>query len=72
MWKYISGVPKVLEEEKKEKKQKAARDSKEHNKNWTRKFLAKWQVGQLWLQHDQNRVGGGGGRVNFWAQASAF
>jgi len=29
MWKYISGVPKVIEEKKIEKKRKAASDSKE-------------------------------------------
>ena len=38
MWKYISGVPKVIEEEEKEKNPKAARDSKEYLKNRTRKF----------------------------------
>ena len=47
MWKYISGVPKVVEEEKKEKNPKAACDSKEYDKNGTRKFSAKWQVGQV-------------------------
>ena len=51
MWKYISGVQKVIEEEKKEKNPKAARDSKEYEKNRTRKFSAKWQVGESWLQH---------------------
>ena len=37
MCKYISGVPKVIEEEKEE----AACDSKDCKKNRTRKFLAK-------------------------------
>ena len=41
MWKYISGVQKVVEEEKKGKNSKAARDSKEYEKNRTRKFSAK-------------------------------
>ena len=40
MWEYISGVPNVVEE-KKEKNPKAARDSKEYEKNRTRKFSAK-------------------------------
>ena len=54
MWKYISGVPKVVEEKKKEKNPKAASDSKgskEYEKNRSRKFSAKWQVGRPWLQH---------------------
>ena len=55
MWKYISGVPKLIEEEKKEKNPKAAPDSKEYEKNRTRKFPAKWQVGQSWLQHDHDK-----------------
>ena len=65
MWKYISWVLKVVEEEKKEETHKAASDSKEYDKNRTKKFSAKWQVRQPWLQHDHNGVGGGG--VNFWA-----
>ena len=51
MWKYISGVPKVIEEKKKEKNPKAACDSKgskEYEKNRSRKFSAKWQVGRPW------------------------
>ena len=63
MRKYISGVQKVVEEEKKGKNSKAARDSKEYEKNRTRKFSAKWQVGWPWLQHDHDGVGA----VNFWA-----
>ena len=58
MWKYISGVPKVVEEKKKEKNLKAACDSKgskEYEKNRSRKFSAKWQVGRPWLQHDQDK-----------------
>ena len=58
MWKYISGVPKVVEEKKKEKNPKAACDSKgskEYEKNRSRKFSAKWQVGRPWLQHDQHK-----------------
>ena len=58
MWKYISGVPKVVEEKKKEKNPKAACDSKgskEYEKNRSRKFSAKWQVGRPWLQHDQDK-----------------
>ena len=61
MWKYINGVPKVVDGEKKEKKPKAARDSKEYVKNRMRKFSAKWQVGRQWLQLDHDGVG----RVNF-------
>ena len=38
IWKYIFGVPKVVEEEKKEKNLKAACYSKEYEKNRTRKF----------------------------------
>ena len=41
MWKYISGVPKVVEEKKKEKNPKAACDSKgskEYEKNRSRSF----------------------------------
>jgi len=52
MWKYISKVPKVVEEEKKEKNPKAACDSKKYEKNRPRMFSAKWQVGRLCLQHD--------------------
>ena len=59
MWKYISGVLNIVEEEKREKTPKTARDSKEYNKNRTRKFAAKWQVGGPWLQQDHNGVGGG-------------
>ena len=58
MWKYISGVPKVVEEKKKEKNPKAACDSKgskEYEKNRSREFSAKWQVGRPWLQHDQDK-----------------
>lgn len=58
MWKYISGVPKVIEEKKKEKNPKAAcesKGSKEYEKNRSRKFSAKWQVGRPWLQHDQDK-----------------
>ena len=58
MWKYISRVQKVVEEGKKERKKKAARDSKEYEKNRMRKFSAKWQVGRPCLQHDHNGVGG--------------
>jgi len=46
MWKYISGVSKVVEEKEKEQNPKAARDSKEYQKNRTRQFLAKWQAGR--------------------------
>ena len=55
IWKYISGVLKVVEEEKKEKNPKAACYSKEYEKNRTRKFSAKWQVGQPLLQHDHDK-----------------
>ena len=47
MWKYISGVQKVVEEEKKEKNPKAAHDSKGYEKNRMRKVTAKWQVDWL-------------------------
>ena len=58
IWKYIFGVPKVVEEKKKEKNPKAACDSKgskEYEKNRSRKFSAKWLVGRPWLQHDQDK-----------------
>ena len=61
MWKYISRVPKVVEEEKKEKKPNAARYSKEYEKKRTRKFSVKCQVAWLWLQYDHDGVGA----VNF-------
>ena len=54
-----------MKRKRKKQNQKAASDSKEYNKNRTRKFLAKWQVDQQWLQHDHDGVGGRG--VNFWA-----
>ena len=60
MRKYISGVPKVIEEEKKGKK-KAACDLKEYEKNRMRKFSAKWRGGRPWLQHDHDGVCGGWG-----------
>ena len=53
-WKYISGVPKLAEEEKKEKNLKAACDSKEYDKNKDKEVFGKWQVGWPWLQHDHN------------------
>ena len=55
VWKYISGVPKVVEEGKKEKNPKAAHDSKEYEKNSMRKFSVKWQGGRPWLQHDHDK-----------------
>lgn len=62
MWKYISGVSKVVEEKKKEKAPKTICDqSKEYEKSRTRKFSTKWQVGQLWLERHR------GEGVNFWA-----
>ena len=57
MWKYISGVLKVIEEEKKEKKQKAACDSKEYEKNRVRTFSVTCRAAWLWLHN-----GGEGGR----------
>ena len=51
---------KLLKRKRKKKKPKAARDSKKYEKNRTRKFSAKWQVGWPWLQHDRDGVG-----VNF-------
>ena len=63
MWKYISGVPKVVEEEKKEKTLKAACDSKEYKKNRTRKFSAKWQVQLASRGYSMITMGA----VNFWA-----
>ena len=59
MWRYIFGVPKVVEQEKIGEKTKAARDSKEYENNRTRKFSTKWQVGQSWLHHDHDGVGEG-------------
>ena len=50
-----SGVLEVVEEEKKEKKTKAAWYSKEYETKRMRKFSAKWQVGRPWLQHDQDK-----------------
>lgn len=56
MWKYISGVSKVVEEKKKEKAPKAACDqSKEYEKSRTRKFSTKWQVGRPWLKNDEEK-----------------
>lgn len=80
MCKYISRVPKAVEEKKKEKKNpKAACDSKgskEYEKNRPRKFSAKWQVGRPWLQHDHTRWlkwldWPGGGGVNCWASENS-
>ena len=56
MWKYISGVSKVVEEKKKEKVLKATCDqSKEYEKSEsrTRKFSTKWQVGRPWLKNGE-------------------
>ena len=58
MWKYISGVSKVVEEKKKEKALKATRDqSKEYeqSESRTRKFSTKWQVGRPWLKNDEEK-----------------
>ena len=49
MWKYISGVSKVLDEKKNEKASKAAHDRKEYETERTRKFSTKWQVGRRGL-----------------------
>ena len=46
MWEYISRVPNVVEEKREKKNPKADRDSKEYEKNRTKKFSAKWQVGR--------------------------
>ena len=54
MWEYISGVPSVVEEKKKKKNSKAARDSKEYEKNRTRMVSANWQVGRPWPEHDHD------------------
>ena len=55
MWEYIPGVPNVVEEKKKKKKNpKAARDSKEYEKNRTRMFSANWQVSRPWPEHDHD------------------
>ena len=45
----------ALKRKTKKKNLKAARDSKEYEKNRTRKFSAKWQVGRPWLQHDHDK-----------------
>ena len=37
------------------KKRKKNRDSKEYEKNRTRKFSAKWQVGWPWPEHDHDK-----------------
>ena len=59
MWKYISGVSKVVEEKKKEKAPEATCDqSKEYyekSKSRTRKFSTKWQVGRRWLKNDKEK-----------------
>jgi len=59
MWKYISGVSKVVKEEKKEKAPKATFDqSKEYYEKFqsgTRKFATKWQVGRCWLKNDKEK-----------------
>ena len=77
MWKYISGVSKVVDEKEKENAPKAACDTKDYEKTRTRKFSTKWQVGQPWLkysmmkrrydlQYIDERLGW---KVNFWASA---
>ena len=59
MWKYISGVSKVVEEKKKEKAPKATCDqSKEYyekSDSRTRKFSTKWQVGRRRLKNDKEK-----------------
>ena len=55
MWEYTSGVSNVVEEKKKKKNPKVARDSKEYEKNRTRKFSAKWQVGRPRPEHDHDK-----------------
>jgi len=42
---------KVIEEKTKEKNLTANCDSKEYEKNRTRKCSVKWQVGRPWIQH---------------------
>ena len=52
------GFRKSLKRKGKKKKPKAACDSKgskEYEKNRSKKFSAKWQVGRPWLQHDQDK-----------------
>ena len=45
-----------LEQKRKKKRNpKAARDSKEYEKNRERKFSAKWQVGRPWPEHDHDK-----------------
>ena len=56
MWRYISGVSKVVEEEKNEKKPKATRYSKEYEKKRTRTFSVKWQVSRPRLQYDHDKM----------------
>ena len=62
MWKCFSRVPKVVEEEKKERNPKPAHDSKEYEKNRTGKFSAKWLAGP---GYSMIMIWWGWG-VNFW------
>ena len=55
MWKYVSGVSKVVHEKKNEKAPKVARDTKEYEKTRTWKFSKKWQVGRPWLKYDEEK-----------------
>ena len=70
MWKYISGVSKVVEEKKKEKALKAtctcdqSKEYYEKSESRTRKFSTKWQVGQRWLKNDKEK-----GMIREWRVA---
>jgi len=59
MWKYISGVTKVVVEKKKEIAPKATCDqSKEYyekSESRTRKFSTKWQVGRRLLKNGKEK-----------------
>ena len=43
---------------KRKKKTESCGDSMEYGKKRRRMFSTKWQVGQPWLQHDHDGVGG--------------
>jgi len=55
MWKYLSGVSKVVDEKKNEKAPKASCDMREYEKTRSRKFSMKWQVGRPCLKYDEEK-----------------
>jgi len=55
MWKYLSGVSKVVDDKKNEKAPKASCDMREYEKTRSRKFSMKWQVGRPCLKYDEEK-----------------